>query len=367
MTRISRLLVTLLAVGCTTLPTGFDQLGPPPESRTITLLPDSLDSYSKYVPLGDAAELLLGRDDQYQSRVLIKFPVKDSALDSVTTVQLVLYPADSGLVPFVIRPCSTNWSTAAVTWRMADSVVQWLTPGGDYWHLDLAQDTLTKDSLIINLDRRYLDTLVRSAYGIILFPLDTGFIHLRSSTATGTPPRLRFTFLDNGKRTYTATEDAHIVDTFQLNSGLTDLLVGSGVAFRTYLYFNIESIPAAATVVSAELRFQPQVQYQRNDTLPVSVHRLSESYSAKGRNAGFSPGISASFRYVPADTDSIVRLDIRNLVQFWTANPDSNHGILLMAQPEWTDIFRIKLPRTGSAAPRLTVQYVLPPEDRFQR
>jgi len=71
---------------------------------------------------------------------------------------------------------------------------------------------------------------------------------------------------------------------------------------------------------------------------------------------------------VPADTDTAVTIDIRSLVQLWTSRSDTipNYGLLITSSPEWSKLFRLRIPRSGPNAPRLDIQYVLPPEDRFR-
>jgi hypothetical protein len=58
-------------------------------------------------------------------------------------------------------------------------------------------------------------------------------------------------------------------------------------------------------------------------------------------------------------------IDIHRLVQYWTANPDSNFGLYITAEPEWTRIFRLRVPGSGADAPRLDILYALPPAGRF--
>lgn len=359
----------LVLSACNTLPVGFDLIGSIPEQQSIELLPDTLDSYAKFVPLGDASYLLLGKDDQYESRVLVKFALKDSALDSVTTVQLILYPQESYPQKFLCYPCSTDWSSSAVTWRMTDSLNQWLNPGGDYWHLLLGEGSLVKDSTVLELNRDYFSTLVRQSYGIILLPADTGFTTLASLDKTSSSPRIVLSYLNGKKRTYYPTEDAHIVDSTRLRVYPEQLLVGSSVAFRTYMHFSLESIPPAATITRAELEFKPQTLYRREDTLRIGAHRLTESYQTKGKYASFAPTAAGVTRYVSLDTDNIVHLEITALIQDWVSRPDSNpnYGLLLTAEPEWLKPFRIKIFRSGPNSPKLKICYLTPPEDRFSR
>lgn len=359
----------LTLLNCNTVPVGFDLIGSIPEEKLIELMPDTIDSYAKFVPLSTAPYLLLGKDDQYESRVLIKFALKDSALDSVTTVQLILYPQESYPQKFLCYPCSTDWSGSGVTWRMTDSLNQWVSPGGDYWHLLLGEGSLVKDSTVLQLNRDYLTTLVRQSYGIILLPGDTGFTSIVSLDKTSSSSRIVLSYRNGKKRIYYPTEDAHIVDTTNLLIYPEELLVGSGVAFRTYLHFSLESILPAATITRAELEFKPLTVYRREDTIRLGAHRLTESYQTKGKYAHFVPTAAGITRYVPLDTDTIIHLEITSLVQEWVSRPDSspNYGLLLTAEPEWLKPFRIKIFRSGPNSPRLKIRYLYPPEDRFSR
>lgn len=359
----------LVACACDRLPVGFDQLGRVPEAARVTLFPDSSDSYVKYVPLGAAGDMLLGRDDWFESRPLFRFNPPDSALDSVLSVQLVLFARDSTPMGFVCRPCSSAWSASAATWRMADSSTQWLNPGGDYWPAALCQDTFRGDSLVLEIDRNSLDTIVRHSSGFFLFPLDTGFVRVASSSDSRRLPRLILNYRGGITKTYNSIEDTHIMDTLRLHASPGDLLVGSGVACRTWLHFDLDTIPVEATIARAELRFRPRVQYRRSDTILVGVRRLTESYSAKGRNAAVHTSSAGYMFFVPGDSTPEVCIDIHRLVQDWRTRPDSvaNHGLVVVAEPEYTSLFRLRVPRTGTDAPRLEIDYVLPPEDRFAR
>ncbi len=368
----------LLLCGCNTDPVGAGQQRRFPVVDSARLAPESLDSYSKYVPLADAEVMYLGRDDYYQSRLLIHFPVPDSALDTATACQLILHRADSSTMSFVCRPCSVGWNTDAATWRLADSVTHWFTPGGDYWKVDLGTGRLESDSLVLDLDVDELDSASRKAFldnGLLFFPQDTGFVAVHSGASAATAPRIKLTFASNKSTTYNALDDTHLVDTLQAG-GLRALAVGSGVAFRTWLYFNLDSIPSEATIAQAELRFKPDVRYHRSDTLAIGVRRLTEPYHPKTRNAGLNDYSYASYNYiVSADSDSVMVLDLRTLVQFWTTyrdtgnalECDSNFGLLLVAAPEYSLPFRCTIRAVGDAAPVLDLLYVMPPRDRFFR
>jgi hypothetical protein len=384
----------LLATSCNTLPVGYDQLRDRVTGAAdTTLVADSAAGYLRYVPLGGSSMLYLGRDTSYQSRVVVRFSIPDTmSLDSITSFQLVLHQSDTlARMNFICRPCSSEWLENGVSWQMSDSFNHWMNPGGDFLPDTVATGTIAGDSITIDFKYAGLDSAHRAAIrksGIGIFPQDTGIVAVYSGAAAATAPRLRVTYTNKGKETKRVISDiadASLIDTIATRSNPLDLLVGSGVAFRAWLKFTIDSIPPEATIARADLKFRPETKYHRTDTIVLAIHRLTESFTEKGANARFEavPIDSASY-FVPADSDSVVTIDIRSLVQFWTTYPDTlwtnhaypdtlrpsdtlrNYGLLINAAPEWSPLFRLRIPRSGPNAPRLEIQYVLPPEDRFK-
>lgn len=371
------LVVVLLSSACNTLPVGYDQLRDRVTGTAdTTLLPDSASSYARYVPLGGSSILYLGKDTSYVSRIVLRFSILDTMnLDSITSFQLVLHQRDTlATMSFICRPCSSEWMESGVSWQMADSFNHWLTPGGDFLPDTLATGTVLGDSAVFNFRYVEFDSARRAAirnYGIGIFPQDTGIAAIYSGASTATAPRLRVTYTNSGKQTTRVVNDiadASLIDTVSTYSYPHDLLVGSGVAFRTWLSFNIDSIPAEATIARADLKFKPETKYRRTETIVLGASRLTESFSLKGANARYENLPSSYATYVaPADSDTVVTIDIRSLVQLWTSRTDTlpNYGLLITASPEWSELFRLRIPRSGPNAPKLEVQYVLPPEDRF--
>jgi hypothetical protein len=383
------MVLLVLLSACNTLPIGYDQLRDRVTGAAdTTLIPDTASSYVRYVPLGGSSILYLGKDTFYESRLVLRFSVLDTmSLDSVTSFQLVLHQPDTlRTMGFICRPCSSEWTESGVSWQMADSFDHWLTPGGDYLRETLATGTMTGDSAMFDFRYVEFDSALQATIrncGIGIFPQDTGIVAIYSGSSTTTAPRLRVTYTNKGKQTtrlINDVADASLINTDTINTQL-DLLVGSGVAFRTWLFFNVDSIPPEATIAQADLKFKPNTRYHRADTVTISASRLKESYVEKGVNARLESLPSSYATYVvPADSDTAVTIDIRSLVQLWVNYPDSiwtnhpdtslsdtlrNHGFVLGSSPEWSALFRLRIPRTGPNAPRLYIQYVLPPEDRF--
>jgi hypothetical protein len=370
----------LLSSACNTLPVGYDQLRDRVTGTAdTTLVPDSASSYARYVPLGGSSILYLGKDAGYVSRLVLRFSVLDTMnLDSITSFQLVLHQPDTlRTMGFICLPCSSEWTESGVSWQMADSFNHWLTLGGDFLRDTLATGTMKDDSAVF--DFRYVglgsarQATIRTC-GIGIFPQDTGIVAIYSGAnpPTATSPRLRVTYTKKGKKTERVINDAadaSLIDTVATHSQPLDLLVGSGVAFRTWLTFNIDSIPSEATIAKAQLRFKPETKYRRTDTIIFGASRLKESFTQKGANARYESLPSSFATYIaPADSDTAVTIDIRSLVQLWTSRSDTipNYGLLITSSPEWSKLFRFRIPRTGPNAPRLDIQYVLPPEDRFR-
>ncbi len=364
-------------LACNTLPVGYDQIRDRVTGTAdTTLLPDSASSYARYVPLGGSGILYLGKDTSYVSRLVLRFSILDTMdLDSITSFQLILHQQDTlATMSFICRPCSSEWMENGVSWQMADSFNHWLTPGGDFLPDTLATGTLAGDSAMFDFRYVEFDSARRATIrncGIGFFPQDTGIVAIHSGASTATAPRLRVTYTNNGKETNRVINDiadASLVDTVATYSQPFDLLVGSGVAFRTWLCFDLDSIPAEATIARADLKFRPETKYRRSETIVLGASRLTESFTEKGANARYEALPSSYATYaVPADSDTAVTIDIRSLVQLWTSRSDTlpNHGLLITASPEWSELFRLRIPRSGPDAPKLEIQYVRPPEDRF--
>ncbi len=375
---LGALMITILLSACNTLPVGYDQLRDRVTGATDTMLvPDTASGYARYVPLGGSSVLYLGRDTAYVSRLVLRFSVLDTMnLDSITSFQLVLHQPDTlRTMGFICRPCSSQWTESGVSWQMADSSNHWLTPGGDFLRDTLVTGTMKGDSAMFDFRYVEFDSTLKATIrncGVGIFPLDTGIVAIYSGSNTTTAPRLRVTYTNKGKsttRVINDVADASLVDTVATHSQPLDLLVGSGVAFRTWLSFNVDSIPPEATIARADLKFKPETKYRRTDTIVLGASRLKESYIEKGANVRYEslPSSLASY-VVPADSDTAVTIDIRSMVQLWTSRSDTipNYGLLITSSPEWSKLFRLRIPRSGPNAPRLYIEYVLPPEDRFR-
>jgi hypothetical protein len=359
------LLFTLILVSCDNSPVGFDQL-----DRNLTepvsheFAPRDSACYEKYVTNGASTNLILGKNQEYESRVLMMFPLADSALDSLTEVRLVLYTETQKSIAFNIYIVLQEWQEKGVTWRRTDSAGYWLNSGADFSVTSIGNGMIAADSTVIILN--HIDSLVRNGHGLILVPQDTGFAILYSNE-TSKQPKVVYMYSDK-KRNFISSADASIIDTVDLHLGRNDLWIGAGYGYHTYLKFAVDTItiPEKATIATAELILHPDRSFLLTDTVEIGVHRLFEPYRQGLITQKFNPNISTKARFTKADT--VIKIDLKNLVQFWSLNQDSNFGFVLNGQPEYSDIFRIELKALNADSaerPRLKASYILPPKGRF--
>lgn len=371
-------LAALAVIGCNTSPVGFGGLrNRVPAARFDSLSVDSAAGFARLVPLNSGEQMYVGEDSLYRTRALCRFALPETlTLAAVEAVRLVLHPVDSTTrMAFVCRPCSTEWDSSAATWRMADEGNHWFSPGGDIWPLDVAAGTLSGDSVVVDLRYRDLDEPVREAvrrHGVFILPqTDTGIVAVWSAgAAAARRPRVRVTYSGGTEKSFDAGATTTLTDTVPRTVSPFDLQVGAGVAFRTWFRFRLDSVPREATIARAELSLWLDPAYVRQESVALSVRRLTESFGAKGVYAQFEALPSAS-RYYRPGRDTLVSFDVRALVQYWTSQRDAsgqdtgNFGMFIMAEPEWARPFRVRVARSGVRAPQLDVEFVMPPEGRF--
>ena len=75
--------------------------------------------------------------------------------------------------------------------------------------------------------------------------------------------------------------------------------------------------------------------------------------------------LGAEFSHVMGGSRENWRFELDN-GNYTSTDTIPNYGLLITSSPEWSTLFRLRIPRTGPNAPRLNIQYVLPPEDRFR-
>jgi len=142
---------------------------------------------------------------------------------------------------------------------------------------------------------------------------------------------------------------------------------GSG-NYRTLLKFDVSSIPAGATIASADLNlYYYAAAGIDGDPLDISVYRTTVDWT----EGSLTWSKAQNYASPPYDTVTIIKgsgagykaWDITSLVQNWVDGTYNNYGVLLRAPTQsGSSIYRtFRSKEYGSYAPELEVTYIAPP------
>ncbi len=359
------LLLTIFS--CDKTPVGYDELERDVSTPVLNAFyPSSHFCYGKYVPLGGADYMVLGKNNEYESRILIQFPIDTLTISDITSLKLVIYPKNYNSISFSIYSIMkiSEWQEGSVIWNRAYEGQPWINSGGDYYPRLLANVSLTADSCVIPIaiNQGLLDSLKNYSNGIILIPnTSNGFASINSKNITSKTPKIIVEYGSTTK-SFAPSQDAHIIKAINLNPNSNDdAWLGSGYPFRTMMKFNLDTIPDNVTIAYAELILPRNSYFSMSDTFDIGIWKVLEPYFAS--ITSYANDRFAQSQYI-ASSDTVIIFDLRKIVQFWTINPDSNFGILVSCYPENYEISRVQL-KTGSAGPYLKVGYIKPPTGRF--
>lgn len=177
----------------------------------------------------------------------------------------------------------------------------------------------------------------------------------------------------------TAGKDAGIMaDNATTNYGTSNeihvIMTGGGVPRRALLQFDLSSIPAGSTVVSAVLTLTAFANRLSADTL--AVHRVTQAWTEAGvtynkydgttswGTAGGDYDATADATFVaPATTGATVDVAIASLVQEWV-NGATNNGMIMKVETETGTSKGGQISSSDHATagyrPKLVVTYTLP-------
>ncbi|MEO5738965.1 MAG: DNRLRE domain-containing protein, partial [Vicinamibacterales bacterium] len=147
-------------------------------------------------------------------------------------------------------------------------------------------------------------------------------------------------------QTVHVTDDTNInlATPTQLNGATTSLFVrniGAGGERRTFLQFDLSTLPSGVPVNKAMLRLWVSAV---NDPGPVDVHAVLAPWGEETLSASVAPPIGAvigSLNLAVTDQNKFVLVDITNQVQGWLNGSIANFGIALV--PVSADPIRVTL------------------------
>lgn len=356
----------------------FSILGPPQLS----------DTRARIVNTGGTSPFLyVGEADGKRASFLIRFiftnfPQPDSL--TVNAAELVLRqgkPIGGGNGSFTATAhrATANWIENQVTSE---------TFAGAFDAAILGSTTITaadSDTVVIPIDASLVQVWADTSdssfanFGIYVQAQGATFLkQVNSRNAETALPRLRI----YGNRASgaadtleaVALDDAFLFEVLQPPTE-GPLYVGNGFEHRSYLRYDLTSIPSAATINFAQLRLPidtTRTFIAGNEGVVFSLFAvLNESQNlenlmepletmvADGRIRGVTGSV-----LVAVDSTRSLQVSLRTLVQEWRQGFVSNNGILVVASRPNRDLFRVAFANQASdssRAPRLEIYYTVPP------
>jgi len=313
----------------------------------------SLTEY-KGIALGTSQNLILAKNSNYESRILLKFTFTDTTYQGLDEIKLSLFRNNifhKDPIKFSLCLLTNSFNEVEANWYKRNSDEFWQNYGGDYETDSIRFGEINSDSLIVKFNYIELDR-IRRAKGMIIIPYDSGFVGFYSREG-GTAPR--FQIVKNGMVTPIPLEaDCHILSADTMP--YWESWLGSGMAYRNYVKFTFDTTLIDKKAIYGELTFQPEKYFAMRETLEIGVKWLAEPL--KGYDTRLGPLIALG-RFSVKDT--IFNIDIVRYVQRIIDHPDSNFGLFIYLTPENYDIANVKIVH-GSH--RLKVGYIEPPGER---
>ncbi len=351
------LFVFIAALGCNKLPLGEEELNERGNFEAITVNLPLYVSFteSKAIPLGTSQNLIIGKDNKYESRIILKFNFSDTTYQGLDQIKLILFKNKNfhnDTLKFTVHVLTNEFSETEATWYKKDNTDLWTNPGGDFEVDSLRWGEIKGDSCVIFFN--YVDLgKMKNGKGIILVPEDTGFcvFYARESGKSS-----RFQIVKNGVITSLSLQaDCHIIKIDTLPNYWENWL-GSGVSFRNYVKFSYDTLLNGNKPIYGELSFKAIHHYGMRDSIEIGVKYLTKPFM--GFDTELSPQIALK-KFALSDT--LFTLDIVQYIERIIEYPDSNFGMFIYLSPENYDIANVKL-ETGSH--QLKVGYIKPPVER---
>lgn len=360
MKQITTLILLIFAiVACNNLPVGEDELNSRGDfDIQEIMLPrhSTLTEFNRYFAVGSSRNLVIGKNGDYESRILLDFAFPDTTYTGLDEIKLILrrnLNLDEDTLVFSIHVLLGAFEEAVANWHQRTNSEWWDSAGGDFTGDSLCCVTVVHDSVVVYFNHsQFVD--IQAAQGIILVPQDSGFVYFNARESGVSP---EFVIIKNDDETsFTLAGDCHIVtgpEPFYIENW-----IGSGFPFRNYAKFVFDSLLLDKKPVFAELTFAVEERFAYRDTIEIGVKRLLEPIDDFNTSIG---SFIALDNYALSDT--VITIDVVKHIQHCIDHPDSNFGFFIILSPENYDIANLKI-RDGSHT--LKVGYIEPPKERAE-
>ncbi|MBA7549354.1 hypothetical protein ES705_41834 [subsurface metagenome] len=353
----SILLILLFFIYCNELPIGEDEIGLRGDFDAYDIeLPvfNTFTEYNKYACLGGSRNLIVGKNQEYESRILLKFDFPDSTYQGLDEIKLILKRNDNfhrDTINFSIHLVNVDFEENGANWYQRTNSEWWENEGGDFQEDSIRAGEIAGDSLIIEFNYIELEEIM-AADGMIMIPEDTGFVYFYSDEGGNAP---QFIIEKNEVVSPIPLDvDCHIVTGTE--PFFTDDWIGSGMPYRNYAKFVLDSVLIDKKAVYADLTFEREDYFVMRDSIEIVIRELLEPIDDFNTTTG---PLIALEKFAAGDT--LFSIDIAKHIQRIIEYPDSNFGIFIIFSPENYDIANLKI---ISGSHNLRVGYIAPPEER---
>lgn len=339
--------------------------------------------YHTSVNTGSSSSLYLGQYQGSQSQILFLFsnlPDSGTVDSAVVTLyaQRILGSA-TGPATASVHAINHAWEESEITWESFGEG----SIGEQIATMEISDEELAADNDTIAISfylppprvQSWMDSSQASEnFGILLesSPPDTGFFveffSREDISDVFKGPRIRI-YLTQDTTHETSikypTQDTFIANTRQEPTS-DRLFVADGIALRSMLSFNVDSIPDNATINRALLTLY-------SDTLlSFPDHRESFELIVYPVTDGIWPIPAVPFDSTMGIGGSVIEdstvMILTPFVQGWTAGFTTNYGLLLIGWNERNDLNRRAFYSTTADShqrPKLKIFYTLPPSSRL--
>jgi len=361
------LLAFFYFIACNKLPVGQEELDQRGNFYADSIFLPFFTSVTetKGISLGTSMNLILGKNADYESRVILKFTFPDTIPNGAKDIKLVLLrnrTFNCDTLRFSIHLLTSTFTETEATWIKRNADQAWATSGGDFESDSIRYAVFKEDSLIVPFNYAEL-TWMKNAKGLIFVPRDSGFGAWYSREG-GNAPRIRMTV---GTTTTTIPIAADLFIVRGPTPPYQDPWIGAGVPYRNYVKFSFFSAPDTITntpdstllgkrCLYGELTFKIESHFALRESLDIGIKGLTEPLK------GFDTDVGAllAVQRIAAD-DTSATVDIIRYVQKIIDHPDSNFGFFILLSPDNYDIANFKI-RPGSFG--LKIGYLDPPGER---
>lgn len=373
------------------LPTGYqlvygDKEGVIADS-ILTPVAGTEQFFSRVINTGAASSLLLGNYANYQSAVYLKFQnLPDSVQIHSATLKLSIIekigPTDSSFwqQPHIF---SINCYAAGFDWTN-DLDPELYLPQLPFNESPFTASKVEFDTSYIEVPldttkiKNWADSTVAN-YGFWLQSPNADFIaafYARDILDSGVMPQMTviYTYLDSlgAHRDTTrllAAVDAYVIfnSPASLNLDPDYFYIGKGLAFRSFVKFDLQNMDTTMHINRALLKFTVNAANSILDAAGATdcqIYRLD----AASWNKGEVNEAPSSAIYAGTLTDSTLTFDITATVQGWIGQKNPNYGLLVRSAAEATTIGRVAFYSSKTQSPfqpKLELYFTLPPQQEF--